>query len=134
MKTQKTEVRVRYDETDRMGVVYYGKYFTWLEVARTEFFRNLGMPYADLESEGIRLMVTKASCAYKSPSTYDELLAIETSIKDVGNTSLAFSYVIFRKDTLIATAETVHVFTDQKGKPIRIPQKARKVLSALTSE
>lgn len=130
MKAHRTTIRVRYEETDRMGVVYYGNYFTWFEVARTEFFREKGLSYRQLEEkEGMALMVVAASCNYKSPATYDDLLAVETRIVETKNTSLVFAYEIYRDSSLIATGTTSHVFTDKKGKPLRIPQGVREALS-----
>jgi len=130
MNKHTTSIRVRYEETDRMGVAYYGNYFVWFEVARTEFFRALNLLYTELEKEGYRLMVIAASCAYKSPTTYDDLIEIETAITSVKNTSLSFSYKIHLGNTLVATGETSHVFTDAKGKPVRIPSRAKACLNA----
>ena len=113
-----------------MGVVYYGNYFTWFEVARTEYFRQLGLPYTELEKEGVRLMVADAKCAYKSPATYDDLLTVETQIGNMKNTSLSFLYKIYSDGKkLIAEGESTHVFTDEKGKPIRIPERAKAALN-----
>lgn len=113
-----------------MGVVYYGNYFTWFEVARTEYFRELGCPYTELEKEGIMLMVADTKCAYKSPATYDDLLTIETQIVNIKNTSLSFSYKIYRDEkALIALGESTHVFTDERGRPTRIPARVKEVLN-----
>lgn len=131
MRTHKISVRVRYEETDRMGVVYYANYFVWFEIARTEFFRDTGLSYRDLEEKKeIRLMVADAKCSYRSPATYDDLLVVETRLAKLKNTSLAFYYQISNESVLIATGETTHVFTDKKGKPIRIPQGVRNSLTA----
>ena len=129
MQTHKTSIRVRYEETDRMGVAYYGKYLTWFEVARTDFFRKSGLSYRELEEKNeLRLMVVDAKCTYKSPATYDDELNIETSIGKVKNTSMVFSYKIFRDRTLVATGETSHVFTNKNGRPIKIPEKIKAAL------
>ena len=130
MKTHKTDIRVRYEETDRMGVVYYANYFVWLEIARTEFFRSLGLPYTELEKEGLRLMVKDAQCNYKAPVTYDDMVIVETRIDDARNASLHFSYNVYRDKALVATGKTSHVFTDKNGRPTRIPDKVKKALSA----
>ena len=129
MKAYKTTIRVRYEETDRMGVAYYGNYLTWFEVARTELFRERGLPYTALEAQGMRLVVVDAQCTYKAPVTYDDLLTLLTQIIDKKNTSLTFSYQIYRETTLVATGKTTHVFTDNKGKPIRIPERVKEVLN-----
>lgn len=125
------ELRVRYEETDRMGVAYYGNYFTWFEVARTELFRAIGFPYDDIEKNGLRVMVVEASCSYKSPATYDDLLKIETKIKNIKNTSLDFDYIIRKGEALIARGETTHVFTDKSRKPVKIPEELKKALISL---
>ena len=127
-----TELRVRYKETDRMGVAYYGNYFTWFEVARTEFFRASGFPYEAIEKNGFRVMVVKATCSYKSPVTYDDLLKIETNIRNIKNTSLDFIYTIYMGKTLVARGETTHVFTNENCKPVKIPEELKRPLTALT--
>ena len=130
MKDRETTIRVRYEETDRMGVVYYANYLIWFEVARTEFFRRLGLPYTELEKEGVRLMVVEAKCAYKSPATYDDLITVKTRITKMKNTSLVFLYDLYREKTLVATGESTHVFTDEKAKPVRIPGRVKEALNA----
>jgi acyl-CoA thioester hydrolase len=129
MKTHKTDIRVRYEETDRMGVVYYANYLIWFEVGRTEFFKMLGMSYRDLEDkDGLRLMVVESKINYKAPATYDDLVSIETTIGNIKNTSISFSYKVYRDNTLLAIGDTAHVFTNKGGKPIRIPGKIREKL------
>ena len=128
-----TEIRVRYEETDRMGVAYYGNYFVWFEVARTDFFREIGFPYVDLEKKGFRVMVVEASCSYKSPATYDDLLKVETKIRNIKNTSLDFIYKIHRDKLLVASGETTHVFTTSGGKPTKIPEDLKKSLTSQAS-
>jgi len=130
MPQHSVDIRVRYKETDKMGVTYYANYLVWFEVVRTELFRKLGMPYTNLEKEGIRLMVVEAHCKYKSPTTYDDLVKVEVEISDMKNTSISFSYKVYKDKKLAATGETVHVFTDKNGKPMRIPEKVKNVLSA----
>ncbi len=114
-----------------MGVVYYAKYLVWFEVARTEFFRATGLSYRRLEEkDGLRLMLVDAQCSYKSPATYDDLITIETDITDMKNTSLSFSYTIYRERVLIATGATSHVFTNAEGRPVKIPERVREALNA----
>lgn len=128
MKSVKTDIRVRYQETDNMGVVYYGNYFTWFEVARTEFLRSLGLSYRELEEKGMFLMVAGASCRYKAPARYDDTVTIETCVSDVRNSSMKFDYKISIGALLIATGDSTHVFTDHSFKPIRIPDEVKKRL------
>ncbi len=129
MKKQRSLLRVRYKETDQMGVVYYSNYLVWLEVARTELLREAGCVYRKLEEEsGLRLMVIEAACRYKSPARYDDLISIDCQVRSLGNSSITFTYRIFREKDLLAEAETKHVFADASGRPRRMPEELRKVL------
>jgi acyl-CoA thioester hydrolase len=83
MKSGETSVRVRYEETDQMGVVYYANYFVWFEVGRTEYFRTLGMPYYEFERNDIYLPVTRAFAHYKAPARYDEVIRVVTDITNI---------------------------------------------------
>lgn len=130
MRICETEVRVRYQETDNMGVVYYGNYFTWFEIARTEYFRTLGIVYRKLEEKGVYLMVASASCQYKSPARYDDILRIESWVPEARNTSMKFAYNIFRDNTLLASGESVHVATNKSGRPVRLPQELKSLFTA----
>lgn len=127
MKVAETHLRVRYQETDNMGVVYYANYFVWFEVARTEYLRSVGISYKQLEDRGMFLMVASASCEYKSPAKYDDVVRIETWIPKMKNSSLQFQHRLFVGERLIATGESVHVFTNTFGKPIRIPDEIREL-------
>lgn len=126
------EVRVRYSDTDQMGVVYYANYFVWLEIARTEFLRSLGINYRNIEMEKqLALPAVEAYCNYKAPARYDEIILIKTKIAEMKNTSLRFDYKLFNKesDKLLAVAYTVHVFIDKERRPMRIPLEVREILS-----
>ena len=108
-----------------MGVVYYGNYFTWFEVVRTEYFRSLGLVYRELEANGAYLMVASASCQYKAPARYDDVVRIETWVSSLKSSSLTFEYKLFIDEKLIATGDSVHVFTNKAGRPMRIPEEVR---------
>jgi acyl-CoA thioester hydrolase len=124
-----TRLRVRYKETDQMGVAYYSNYFVWFEVARTELLRKAGYSYSRIEREmGLMLMVVSAECFYKIPAKYDDLLTVDCSIPKTGNTSITFACKILRDKDLLAEGSTVHVCTDFSGKPRRIPQALKEVL------
>ena len=125
MKTHETEIRVRYQETDNMGVVYYANYFIWFEVARTEYLRSAGISYRKLEEKGAYLMVASATCQYKAPARYDDVVRIQTWIPRLKNSSLQFEHKLFVGDKLIATGESIHVFTNSNGRPIRVPEEIR---------
>jgi len=127
MKTHETEIRVRYQETDNMGVVYYANYLVWLEIGRTEYFRSLGLVYRELEEKGFYLMVAGVSCQYKSPARYDDMVKVRSWVSELKISSLKFEYKIFRGEQLLATGESSHVFTNNKGRPVRIPEEVRRL-------
>jgi len=120
MKSGETLLRVRYAETDQMGVVYHANYFAWFEVGRTEYFRQLGMPYGEFEKNKLFLPVIKAYCQYKSPATYDDLLRVVTAINSLQEVRMSFKYEIFRHEQgeLLATGGTEHAFVSHLGKPV----------------
>ena len=124
MKYFNHKVRVRYAETDRMGISYYANYFVWFESARTEYFRSLGLVYTQFEEEGIFLPVAEAQCRYMGPSSYDDLLTVRTLVSQIKQSSIRFEYEVLRNDDPkpIATGYTVHVFSGRNLKPIRIPE------------
>jgi acyl-CoA thioester hydrolase len=117
-------VRVRYAETDQMGVVYYANYLIWFEVGRSEFCRDRGFEYRKLEEEfGLRLAVTEAQCRYLAPARYDDEIVIRTWLCEIRRRSLKFRYQIVRPDDskVLAEGETVHVVIDGQGKPRTLP-------------
>jgi acyl-CoA thioester hydrolase len=122
------EIRVRYEETDQMGVVYSGKYFVYFEVGRTELMRTCGMRYRKLEEEGIMLPVIETFCKHKSPAKYDDLILIDTT-STLKRSFIRFDYVVKNKETLEILSEgyTVHVFLDNNGKIISAPESLKKL-------
>lgn len=122
MKVCETQIRVRYQETDNMGVVYYANYFVWFEIARTEYLRAFGISYRHLEEKGMYLMVASASCKYKKSARYDDVVKIETWISELKNSSIKFEYKIVKDGELLALGDSVHVFTNKAGRPIRVPE------------
>jgi len=127
----KTTIRVRYQETDKMGVVYYSNYLVWFEVARTEFFRSKGIVYSELEKKGFFLPVVESHCNYKSPVQYDDTVIIETSLEGMKRSSLKFSYNVIRDGEIACTGYTVHVFVNKDFKPIKMPLIAQQRLCNL---
>jgi acyl-CoA thioester hydrolase len=124
-----TTVRVRYAETDQMGVVYYGNYFTWFEIGRVEFCRQVGFEYKQMEIEDDSfIVVAEASCRYKRPARFDDLLTVRTRVTGSQRRTIRFGYEIFRQtsEELIATGETLHVVCDRQGRPKALPEKYRK--------
>jgi len=128
MNMHETEIRVRYQETDSMGVVYYSNYFVWLEVARTEYLRAKGISYKQLEDEGFYLMVASAACQYKFPARYDDLVKITTWVPEIRNSSLKFAHKLFVNEKIVATGESTHVFTNKTWRPVRVPDALKKLL------
>lgn len=119
------EIRVRYADTDKMGVVYYGKYFEYFEVARTEMLREYGLPYAELEATGVMLPVSEASAKYLKGAQYDDLLRITCRMPHRPSPRLEISYEVRRKENneLLVTGETTLVFVDAStGRPTRPPK------------
>ena len=118
------KIRVRYEETDQMGYVYHGKYFTWFEVGRTELFRNINLPYTMLEKRGIRLPVTDANCKYRSSARYDDLINVETMVAKLTPARIQFNYQLVSEDgRVMAHGSTSHAFVDSTGKPMNLSKK-----------
>jgi len=131
-----TNVRVRYAETDQMGVVYYGNYFTWFEVGRVELCRQLGFEYKKMELEDDSyIVVAEASCRYKRPARFDDLLTIRTHVKETQRRTIRFGYEIVNSASgeTIAIGETVHVICDRLGRPKSMPDKYRKYFPSAES-
>ena len=124
-----TSLRVRYSETDQMGVVYHGNYFSWFEVGRVELMRSLGFSYQELEAkENCILPVVEASCRYRRPARYDDLLDLHTTVKALRGPILIFAYALYLGDVLLADAETKHVVVDRDLQKRRLPESHQKAL------
>lgn len=118
------EVRVRYAETDQMGVVYYSNYLVWFEVGRSEFCRQKGFGYADLEATGYKLVVTDVHCRYRNSARYDEVITVRTWLKGMNRRMVIFGYQILRKEKkeVIVEGESRHICLGPNGKPKRLPE------------
>jgi acyl-CoA thioester hydrolase len=120
-----TPVRVRYAETDKMGIVHHANYLIWFEVGRSELCRSKGFSYTEMEDEANALMVVAETyCRYKSPAFYEDSLTIRTRVGEIRSRSLRFFYEVFRDsdDTLVAEGETLHVVTDKDKKVRKLPE------------
>lgn len=133
-----TEVRVRYAETDQMGIVYYANYLVWFEIGRVELLRSLGLAYSQLEIDHQCILpVVEASCRYRSPARYDDKILIETRPSLLRGSVLKFAYRILRKapegaeNTLLAEGETVHVVCDDQLIKKHLPEKYATALRAM---
>ena len=126
-----SRVRVRYAETDKMGVVYYANYFVWFEVGRTDLLRESGWNYREMETEGFTLPVIEAHCAYRESAKYDDELEIRTTGAMRSPVRVEFTYEIVRPAdaATLATGTTVHATIDRNGRPCRLPARVRTVLS-----
>ncbi len=125
-----TRLRVRYAETDRMGVVYYANYLVWFEVGRTEWLRQTGWTYREMECDGISLPVIEAHCEYRQPARYDDEIEIATRGTLVTPVRIRFDYEVARgaEGTIAAIGHTLHAAVDTSGKPCRLPAGVREML------
>lgn len=131
MKTNTTEQRVYYADTDHGGGVYYSNYLKWFEIGRTEILRQSGFDYNDFEKHGIIAPVVEVKCNYKQPAKYNDIILIKTTIENIGNSSIKFNYKIIRKrdNEVLAEGYTVNVFVNKKtSKSTRIPDNLRNAL------
>lgn len=136
VRVSTTTTRVRYPETDRMGVAHHTHYFVWFELGRTELMREAGCTYGGLEDEdGIFFPVIEAAARYKSPARYDEKIEIETALASVEGVRVRFEYVVRRSDdgSEIASGHTVHASCGRDGRPMRLPEALRGRLASGSS-
>ncbi|MFC1548531.1 acyl-CoA thioesterase [Candidatus Omnitrophota bacterium] len=130
MNDHTIEHRVTYKETDQMGVVYYSNYLVWFEMARTEYFRKKGVVYKDLErKDKIFLPVAEAQCRYKGPLRYDDLVEITAKLAEAGKRRITFEYEVKKDGAVMTTGYTKHVFVNEKGKPVEVPEKVKGFLT-----
>jgi len=130
-----SEVRVRYAETDQMGVAYHANYLIWCEVGRTDFIRSLGMTYAEMEAKGVRLAVSEAQLRFHASARYDDVVRIETRLTGVRSRMVTFQYEIVRVTTpgdtvgdRLVSAGTTLVSVTTEGRPTTLPFAMRQVL------
>lgn len=128
-----TEERVRYSETDQMGVAHNKVYFEWFEIGRTEFCRRKGIPYQEIEAQGYFLVVVEAFCRYRKPLLYDQRFIIRVTLREATLKKVAFDYEILSRGdrTLIASGHTVHIATNTAAEVSPLP---RGILEKLTTE
>jgi acyl-CoA thioester hydrolase len=121
-----TRFRVRYSETDQMGVVYYANYLVWMELGRAEYCRAAGIRYRDMEvDDGILLAVVEAHCRYLRPARYDEEIAVKTRVAKASQRVVEFQYEISdaQSGRTLATGETKHMFLSAAMRPVKLPEK-----------
>ena len=124
-------VRVRYAETDQMGVAWHGHYLAWFEVGRTDLLRREGVAYRDLENEGLRLPVIEAELRFLRPARYDDVLEIRTRVVEVRGARVRLDYEVHREGTEgpLATGATAHAAIDTAGRARRLPETLRRLLA-----
>jgi acyl-CoA thioester hydrolase len=124
-----SRVRVRYADTDQMGVVYYANYLVWFEVGRTDLLRNSGWSYREMESDGFSLPVIEVHCEYRHSARYDDELEVRTAGRLVSPVRVRFTYEVVRvtDQATLATGHTVHASLDRGGRPRRLPERVRMV-------
>lgn len=129
-----TKLRVRYAETDKMGVVYHSNFVIWFEVGRVELMRQIGFQYSEMEAEdNCHIPVVDLRVRYKAPALYDDEIVIRTQIKNVRSSLLHFSYEVFRESdrTLLATGETMHIIVNNKLERTTLPEKYMQAFNGL---
>ncbi|MGA0012349.1 MAG: acyl-CoA thioesterase [Flavobacteriaceae bacterium] len=128
------QLRVRYSETDQMGVVYHSNYLNYLELSRVEWLRDLGFSYAELEKNGVLLPVVHASLNYRSPARYDDLLRIEYRVSEMGGSSIEFQSEIYNDRGVLLVEAVVRLVCIQSGtfKPIPVPSYLRELIEKTT--
>lgn len=128
-----TTFRVRYAETDQMQVVYYANFLVWFEIGRTDYCRQHGFAYREMEEQdGLFIMVAEARCRYKAPARYDDEIEVRTCLKATRKRVLVFGYEIYRlpDEEMLAEGETVHVITDRDGRPRALPERYAELFRA----
>ena len=131
-----TTIRVRYGETDQMGIVYHSNYYIYFEIGRTEFLREMGgMSYKDMEEAGVMLPIVETHCKYRIPAKYDDKLAVKTMVKDMTVARISFYYQLVRAEDgkLLAEGETVSAFANMEGKPINLKKANHMIYDKLFS-
>ncbi len=125
-RTTTSKVRVRYAETDKMGVVYHSNYLIWFEIGRSDWLRDTGWTYREMEADGIQLPVIEAHCEYRQGARYDDDVEIRTRAQRLSPVRIQFDYEAIRVDGVrLATGHTVHATIDRDGRPVRMPDRVR---------
>jgi acyl-CoA thioester hydrolase len=126
-----SEVRVRYAETDQMGIAHHAEYFAWFEVGRTDLLRRRGLTYRELEQSGVRLPVIETHARFRRPAFYDDVLEIRTRLVELSGARVSFEYEVVRRGNpdVLAVGSTSHAAVDVEGRPRRLPPELRRSLA-----
>lgn len=130
-----TKIKVRYVETDQMGVVHHSNYYSWFEVGRTEFFNQIGMSYGEIERKGIMMPLIEGHCYYKHGAKYEDQLIIKTWLDEFRGVRAKISYQVIREadDKLLAEGNTIHTFTNLNFKPVNLKKENVEIYELLNS-
>lgn len=120
--TSETTIRVRYAETDAMGIVHHAVYPVWMELGRSDFLRQLGRPYPEWEAEGVMMAVSELRLKYRAPARYDELVTVRSWLKEGGRRKVVFGYEISRDGVRLVEAESHHLVTGPDGRSRTLPE------------
>ncbi len=128
-----TRLTVRYAETDQMGIVHHANYPIWFEAGRTDFIKQTGITYSEMEAKGVQLPLYEVTCRFKRPARYEDEITVITKLKHLSRVRLILSYevVITKTKTLLATGETLHAFTDSALKPVNMERTAPEIFALL---
>ena len=131
MSAVDVRVRVIYGDTDQMGVVYYANYFRYFELSRSEYFRARGGSYVEVEKQGFMLPVVEASCSYRAPARYDDVIVIKCSVTKMKRASIEFTYEVRKEGdaAILCTGRTLHACINRSGRPTALPEDVVKLLS-----
>jgi len=124
-----TPIRVRYAETDAMGIVHHAVYPVWMELGRSDLLRQLGQSYAEWETRGVMMSVAEVRVTYRAPARYDELVEVRTRLAEAGRRKVVFAYVVLRGGKRLAEGETVHVVTGPDGRARVMPEDLLRLIS-----
>ncbi|MCB2294071.1 acyl-CoA thioesterase [Clostridium algoriphilum] len=131
MYVNETKLKVRYVETDKMGIVHHSNYYAWFEVGRTEYITAIGMTYKEMEQSGIMLPVVESSCKYKKGAKNEDILIIETFMKELNGAKVIFNYNVVREDDgkILAKGSTTHAFVNERFRIVNLKKTNIKVWS-----
>ena len=129
MITSSTDIEVRYAETDMMGIAHHASYLPWLEIARGNLLKERGISYAKLEESGIMLPVVEIKMNYRRPATYDDIVTINSVIKERPFAKIRVDYELQKEDQIIADGYSIHAFMNQSGQPIKAPRFIKETLA-----
>jgi acyl-CoA thioester hydrolase len=124
-----TSIRVRYAETDAMGIVHHAVYPVWMELGRSDLLRQVGQSYAEWEKRGVMMSVAELRVRYRAPARYDELVEVRTRLKEAGRRKVVFAYEVGRCETRLAEGETTHLMTGHDGRARVMPEELLRLIS-----